>query len=354
MKSLARFAFGLMSALVVGGPTLAQPYLSGSETRQFRDWTVVCNNRNHCAAYAQAVDFGPAWIMVDMPAGPTAQPEITFGSWQAGDETPGDLRIDGRVQPSQEVPPNLGFRRAVQTRAALAAMVAGNQVTIGPPGADEAPLAVSLAGVSASLLWIDERQGRLNTPSALIRRGTRANAQVPRALDVAAPRPGPIVSQSGLPGRASEALIHFARSQPCEEGDTDAADLGLSMEGRLSADTLLWSRTCITGAYNYGARYFLTNGRGGSPRAVHLPQTRQPGDDDLAESDRHVYFNAGYDPETRELSLFYKGRGLGDCGYAATWVWTGAAFALREEAIMNACAGMMPELWPLTWETGPN
>ena len=32
--------------------------------------------------------------MVDMPAGPEGQPEITFGSWQTGDETPGDLRID--------------------------------------------------------------------------------------------------------------------------------------------------------------------------------------------------------------------------------------------------------------------
>ena len=350
MKALFRITLGLLATLAVAGPAVAQPYLPGSETRSFRDWTVVCNNRNHCVAYAQAEDYGSGWIMVDMPAGPEAQPQITFGSWPDDAQAAVGFSVDGLTLPSEEVPPSLGFRSALQTRAALTAMIAGNRVAIRTAGED-APLSVSLAGISASLLWIDERQGRLDTPSALIRRGPRANAQVPRAPEVARPRPGPAVSQAGLPGRPSDTLIRLARSRPCEQGDDDATDLGLDVEGRLGADTLLWSRTCITGAYNYGARYFLTDGRGGAPRAVHLPQTPQPGDDQLAETDRHIYFNAGYDPETRELFSFYKGRGLGDCGYAATWVWTGDRFVLREESAMNVCAGMLPDIWPQTWET---
>lgn len=350
MTPLASVPLGLLSAVALTGPVLAQPYLSGSETRQFRDWTVTCNNRDHCVAYAQAEDFLPGWVMVDMPGGPEAQPEVTYGSWNNGDETPGDLRIDGRPQATRADPSYLAFRRASQPRATLAAMTAGDHLTIGaPPG--ETPLSISLAGVSASLLWIDERQGRLNTPSALIRHGPRPNAQVPRPRAALAPRPGPAVSQAGLPTHPSEALIRFTRSQPCEEGNTEAAGLGLRAEARLSTETLLWSRICITGAYNFGARYFLTDGRGGSPRAVQLPQTPQPGDDETADADRHIYFNARFDPETREMTTFYKSRGLGDCGYSAAWVWTGDQFALREEAAMNVCAGMLPELWPLTWET---
>lgn len=350
MTSRWSLALGLLSAFAVAGPAHSQPYLSGSETRQFRDWTVTCNNRNHCVAYAQAEDFRPAWIMVDMPAGPEAQPEVTYGSWNNGDETPGDFRVDGRAQATRADPSYLAFRRASQTRATLAAMAAGHHATIGvPPG--ETPLSISLSGFSASLLWIDERQGRLNTPAALIRHGPRPNAAVPRPPTALAPRPGPAVSQTGLPTRPSATLIRFARSRPCEEGNTEAADLGLRVEARLSADTLLWSRVCITGAYNFGARYFLTDAQGGSARSVELPQTPQPGDDGMADADRHIYFNASYDPQTREMTTFYKGRGLGDCGYSAAWVWTGDRFLLRQEATMNACAGMLPELWPLTWET---
>lgn len=61
--------------------------------------------------------------------------------------------------------------------------------------------------------------------------------------------------------------------------------------------------------------------------------------------------NGAYDPKTRTLSAFAKGRGIGDCGSAQTWAWTGDRFVLTEESTMGQCAGVRSDLWPVAWRT---
>jgi hypothetical protein len=61
--------------------------------------------------------------------------------------------------------------------------------------------------------------------------------------------------------------------------------------------------------------------------------------------------NGAYDPKTRTLSAFAKGRGIGDCGSAQTWAWTGDRFVLTQESTMGECAGVPSDLWPVAWRT---
>ena len=61
--------------------------------------------------------------------------------------------------------------------------------------------------------------------------------------------------------------------------------------------------------------------------------------------------NGQYDPKTRTLSAFAKGRGIGDCGTLQTWAWTGDRFALTEERSMGECAGVPSDMWPVAWRT---
>jgi hypothetical protein len=61
--------------------------------------------------------------------------------------------------------------------------------------------------------------------------------------------------------------------------------------------------------------------------------------------------NGQYDPGSRTLSAFAKGRGIGDCGVSQTWVWTGDRFTLGGESVMGDCAGVPSDYWPMTWRS---
>jgi hypothetical protein len=61
--------------------------------------------------------------------------------------------------------------------------------------------------------------------------------------------------------------------------------------------------------------------------------------------------NGGYSADTRTIDAFSKGRGLGDCGVASTWTWTGRTFVLTRESTMEDCEGIPADVWPTTWRT---
>ena len=46
-----------------------------------------------------------------------------------------------------------------------------------------------------------------------------------------------------------------------------------------------------------------------------------------------------YDPGSRTLRGFNKGRGIGDCGTSQTYVWDGSRFRLTEATSMGECRG---------------
>lgn len=60
---------------------------------------------------------------------------------------------------------------------------------------------------------------------------------------------------------------------------------------------------------------------------------------------------AGYDEETQHLYTFVKGRGIGDCGAAASYKYSALdqKFFLKEARIKNACDGDMDSDWPVVY-----
>ncbi|WP_154726771.1 DUF1176 domain-containing protein, partial [Brevundimonas mediterranea] len=145
-----------------------------SETKQFRDWSATCGNDGTCWAFGFAPEFAAGWVRITLAPGPDAQPQILFGYWPDSDaKGPGQiaLTIDGRafastLSPEGEAEAPIGEIGA-NARAAIDAMAQGKVMTIRGASSQD----VSLHGAAAALLWIDEKQGRLNTPTALIRRG---------------------------------------------------------------------------------------------------------------------------------------------------------------------------------------
>lgn len=339
-----------------GAPQASTPV--PSVTRTFGNWTAVCDNGNDCWAYATARDFDSGWVLLKYPAGPSGQVEVKVGDWS---DTPGPLTlsIDKQAITATAAQVSDGRDGAMIDRfddlpGFITRLGQGQTLGVDSADPDSAP-SISLQGAAAAFLWIDERQGRLGTTTALVRRGDRPASSVPAAPALPVVRAAPAASQAGLSDEPTlpASLEALAEVKACRadmdrgNGAEPQKDDGVA---RLSDDTLLWSVLCFRGAYNEGHRFFLTGNEGQNPRPIFLRSTDQQGED-VGVADDFILINAGYDPESRTVSSFSKGRGLGDCGATNVWTWTGRDFVLTEEQVMINCAGMWPDLWPTTWRT---
>ncbi|HWQ86685.1 DUF1176 domain-containing protein [Brevundimonas sp.] len=321
-----------------------------SESREFRDWRATCDNTNDCVAFGPASE-GTGWVRVGSAPGPDGARTVTVGFWpSSGDGLTGPvtLTLDGRRHVAAAIagdhdPLGAAAVRATDAAAVASAMAAGETLTL-TAGGETVPM--SLSGASAAMLWIDERQGRLDTPTALVRKGTRPASGVPGPAPAPEVIAAPPIAQTGFGDSGQTlppALEAVAAVKACRAETGDSAVSKEVMSARLDASTELWAVPCFAGAYNIGHDWYLTGPGGRNPRAVSLPSA-------TGESDPGT-INGGYDPGTRTISAFSKGRGIGDCGTASTWTWTGSAFVLSAESSMGECWGVPADFWPTTWRT---
>ncbi|NJC41327.1 hypothetical protein GGQ87_001585 [Brevundimonas alba] len=327
------------SATQASGPTMP------SASRKFRDWLAVCDNTNECAAFGPASDQ-TGWIRVAASPGPNGARSVSLGVWGDTDAKTGAMSvdIDGRRFVARSEQGSDDFRIAPGDAPALIAMIgSGKAMSV---GAGDAPRMVSLSGAAAAMLWIDERQGKLQTPAALVGRGTRPVSAIPAPPAPPVVTPAPAVSQAGF-GDSGQTLPAALEALPAvrecrEEADSDWVRKEV-MSARLDASTELWAVPCFSGAYNIGHDWYLTGPGGRNPRPVQLASAS-------GETTTGT-INGGYAANARTLVAFAKGRGPGDCGLAQTWTWTGRAFVLSEEHEMTECWGVPPDQWPSTWRT---
>lgn len=313
------------------------------ESRAFSDWKAVCDNGGRCMTWSGMGTGG--WLAIRLDAGPDARPEIAM-DLSAISSVPIRLVIDGRPQDlTAPAADEVGFRvPAADVPATLARLASAREIKLVAPEMDGE---IPSAGASAAMLWIDERQGRLGTTTALIRKGDRPASAVPAAPALPAVVAAPAISQSGF-GDEGQTLPAALEALPavkaCRAETSFNADISKAvMSARLDASTELWAVPCFAGAYNMGHDWYVTGPGGRDPRAATLPSASgEPSSGTV---------NGGYDPGTRTISAFSKGRGLGDCGVASTWTWTGRTFVLTEESSMEDCEGVPADFWPTTWRT---
>ena len=320
----------------------------GPGQQKFRDWLAVCDNVGTCHAFGPASE-GTGWVRISMAAGPEAVPSVAFGFWPEDGDFSGPVtaRVDGVAfeasAVSGEDAPPVGIVSPDRARALVDAMAQGTAMAL---NAGSGTVPISLTGAAASLLWIDEHQGRLDTTPALMRKGSRPASSVPAAA--AAPRivPAPAVSQAGYGDQEGQTLPASIEALPavvqCRADTAFNPDLQkVISSARLDANTVLWSVPCGLGAYNFSSAYFTTTPQGTNPRRVTFPTVAGEPEDRLV--------NAAYDPATRVIDAFNKGRGLGDCGMADSWTWTGQGFVLKSSSEMSECWGVPSEYWPSSW-----
>lgn len=312
---------------------------------EHQNWVVACDNTRTCraAGYASS-DESTLSVLLSREGGPQ-QPVRGRMSLQPVDDQPTPkgalhLRIQQRDLGLLTAAKDEGMYvlSAAQTTALLSALVRDGGITVVDAGGHTWPL--SDKGAAAVLLKIDEFQGRIGTPGALMRKGNAAETSVPAALSKPVVRKAPTLAGAAddpafAALAASPALRAALRATlddaSCEglldtDPDTPISNSPLEVQ-RLDAKHLLVSVPCWRGAYNSGDGFWVIQ-----PKAPYQPQ--------WVTSDA-IDYDAG------QIAGGQKGRGLADCGSEQTWTWDGTRFVATSVTSGGLCRGVPGGTWEL-------
>lgn len=316
--------FGSLLPLV---PAMASGTEAGVQFTH-HDWTLACDNTRTCraAGYQDYNDELAVSVLLAREAGPRAEVsgQLMLGQYEeAVGPVELSLHINGRDLGPVDGASGDGSVALSSVHVASLLRAVTGEADIAFVADDGRRWQLSDKGATAVLLKMDEFQGRLHTPGALVRRGSRSEDDVLPPLpaptiqlaSVASPRPGDeqllsspdlrVALQENLPGdRECRGL------EPEEWGESAEIE-------RLDDDTMLVSVRCWMGAYNVGRGFWVVDAA-----APYRPR--------LVTTDAE-YHEAGV------IVAGQKGRGLGDCRWHASWTWNGETFVQDYEATTGMC-----------------
>ena len=300
------------------------------DLRTIRDWTVGCDNGRACQAVALLPEGGMDGATLTVRRGPEAGavPAIWVTVRSEGVPSPAYLAIDGRRFPLRL---DRGTAALLVRDPAGAARLLGQATRIDAVVEEGGRVAipVSSRGSAGALLYMDEQQRRIDTTSALVRRGPSTRVPAPPAVPViASPAPSPRAPRR-LTGARVEQLLGRERTR-CDYAQPLSTNYA-RLDAR--ATLLLASHPCGNGAYNLFSSAYVIDERGRATPA------RFDFDVGVGERGGGTLVNAGWDANTRRLSSLFKARGLGDCGAAQAYAWDGRRFRLAEASAMGECRG---------------
>ena len=319
------------------------------------DWLLACDNTRTCRAAGFSADAPLAFSLLFERAGGPDTPVTAMLGYvdgaqygDAGEKTPAprptgalQLRVDGRalgaVVPTQpEAPATLS---QVQVDALLVALRRDAPIAIVDAGGSAWP--ISNRGARALLLKMDAAQDRLDTPGALIQRGTRPESSVPPALPKPVLKNPPPLAET-RPNDAAlaerkdlmDALLAGRDMQTVCAWQEDRVESTSLDVHRLDPVHLLASITCLgPGYYASGPSWVI--------RA-------QPPFEPALVTTAHVFLR----PPDAVLYEERDERTLGRCGFGRYWVWDGTQFVVSREYVTGLCRAMPGGFWHLaTFET---
>ncbi|UYY57594.1 DUF1176 domain-containing protein [Sphingomonas sp. S2-65] len=294
----------------------------------FGDWEVACDNVKACemtSLIREDADWpedGPLNVSIAREAGAAAGFTVTIDTGQA--KGPVTVKIDG-VELVRATPAKGGLRFAgVEAGRIVEAMANGADLRVEHGG--KVLLSVPLSGSSAALRFIDAEQGRAGTVTAAVAKGIKPVSAVPGV--VAAPRVVALRA-SGKPAVITAALqARMEKLAECEEEERGTSEVTTAALGGGATLALL---PCMSGAYNTLLVPFVV--RGGTVAVADLDYSNE------GSETAPMLTNGWWEADRNVLSSRAKGRGIGDCGEAAEYVWDGRGFRLTELRSMEPCRG---------------
>lgn len=322
---------------------------SAYQSRQVRDYYVVCSNGLTCELAIHDFDTPLTGLAVERKGGPASPVVVRFDFAMPLAEG-SDIKVavdDGApvtfavsAMTAEDERSTYRLSAAEHVDALVEALKEGTTARISyvtDEGEKTSPY--SLAGLKAGMLFMDEVQGRLNATDALVSVGDRA-PDAPQVRDI----------------NTFEELPDAIRGQFTEEKgschffDPKRFNRVGGFEAQIDEDRYLIGAPCSEGgAYNQPYVFYVRSGEQVSP--LHVPVMTQYG-----PSTESYAWNVSWKHRERIMEAFFKGRGIGDCGVFNRWVLNGEtpepAFILRETRVKEDCDGDNMggvEFWPLVW-----
>ena len=318
------------------------------ESKTFRDWIAGCDNLNSCTALSLPAETDEAvgFLKLERAGGPDGAVSLSLKlrgeklkapltvrlSLDAAPFPAGGKPLPVTVEDSENA--YVTFSQA-DSAALIAAARKATKLSASMAGKT---YVISLAGSVAALLWIDERQGRLGTVTALIRKGDAAASTVPQPPPlpvITARATGPALDEKSAKSLGAALRKQLKTSDPdtcdADDGATSNSDQAWPLDGGRKLIALY----CSSGAYNISTGYWLLTGDAvASARKVVFP-----------DNDGNQLVNSDYAPGIGQITFFAKGRGIGDCGSSGTYAWTGSGFVVAELSTMGECRQLSSDDW---------
>ena len=358
-------------------PTLASDsYGTPSEGWGFvkDDWQLVCDNTLTCRAAGYAAEglvssdkLGDASVLITVEAGKKLSTvQVKLSNWEEFEQeklVPEQLsktnykvelllnnKSYGFIQLSSEREGQLSTAQAQQL------LKLANQNTKIQFTSGIYQWQVSDKGLAAVLLKLDEVQGRVGTPLALVSKSS-LNRQTPKSA-----KAKPVIKKAYSYADKDKKQLTPAKLVYFQKNinkwiDIDAKELVGSNDGmgdcklvnpkteayqrmqEFGADRLGWdfipvdskhtlaTHECWRGAYNMGVGHWLIN---------HAKPSKPT-----------LITTSASDYSDGEIYAIHKDRGIGDCWNRAVWVWDGKTFALTEDSSTGMCRGFAGGAWSL-------
>lgn len=325
----------LLLVAMSGGAGVASAADQQGTQFEHKDWQLACDNTGTCRAAGYQEDgVQPAVSMLLVRSAGAHQAltgQIRLGSYDESDSAMADgvaelaIKVNGRAVGKAVFDGSADaymLPRSVMP-ALLAALQQSSSVTF---WSGNKAWKLSSAGASAVLLKMDDVQGRLGTVGAIVRKGSK------REESVVPPTAPPLVVAAPVSPASGQAVLNAAQRsalwkalQRVTSADDCAALHGGGAGGqaaeldvqRLSGTRLIASMVCQTGAYNQSSTFWLVNAA-----PPYAPVVAVDHASDYADG---------------EISSSQKGRGLGDCWTADTWIWDGVRFVPTLHATTGMC-----------------
>lgn len=318
------------------------------ELRSFEDWAVGCDNVLRCTAVSlMEMESGENQLTVSITRSGGRNDVAQLSIANIEDRKSGDLSLvaDGTVVIGTSVLKGEEAPFELELTAELVAKLKAARMVELRDAAGVSLGGASMRGVVAALLYMDDRQGRAKSETALIATGPRLATSLPTPPAV------PVISSKARPKGTAFTLSpkDVASLQARTTCDAEPGAANGREAYRLDGRTWLALVPCGSGAYNFMSVPVLINRNNISRRMKVAEFDLAPGFTE--EGGPPILVNADWDAGTGQLSSYAKGRGLGDCGSAESYVWDGKRFRLITKMVMEECRGVID--WIPVWQATP-
>ncbi|MEP2989893.1 MAG: DUF1176 domain-containing protein [Parasphingorhabdus sp.] len=324
------------------------------EIKTFKDWAVGCDNGGICKAVSlipdQSDSFddwqGPITVVRTAETNETLKIRVLV---EALDIDRYRMKVDGQLVDTGPVvkgdyPIEIVGQDAEKVVQAIAR---GNNLQVVGPN-DENLTQISLAGSSAALRFIDAKQKRAGTKTALIAKGRLQFSASTTSIPLIP------VDQWDDADRVPDTaeIVELVENSSCKDERFGVVeDQAYAMGARAGNYRALVLISCGSGAYNFSSTAFIGEYQDGDKDEARK-WSFEPAKFDIppawgGDGRTPLLVNASWEGQDQILSSFAKGRGLGDCGNSESYVWDGSMFRMIEATSMTECRGGYE--WITTW-----